>query len=38
MASVEDGFKLEVRDDVIAVTFSGRTFAVVYRKPPEGRS
>ena len=38
MASVEDGFKLEVRDDVITVTFSGTTFAVVYRKPPEDRS
>ena len=33
MASVDDGFKLEVSEDVIQVTFSGTTFAVAYRKP-----
>jgi hypothetical protein len=29
-----EGFKVEVVDDVIAVTFIGTNFKVAYRKPP----
>ena len=36
MTSVDDGFKLEVRDDTILATFAGTSFSVVYRKPTEG--